>query len=188
MPIIRMCMARGPYVGEPWCELCREWWQHTPLSESNTNSEHLWFNSVDTDSLLAPVNTVFPQHPPKLFTRNPAIYFPEVYKTCVSVFSWLPGFLENLLESKNLFCSATAATKTALGIIQLCINRVALSFFNKLGIHSSWEVKQRDTRVVGAFTPISLVVYENNQFANFRCPSKTPWHLTHTSQPNHPAF
>jgi len=34
----------------------------------------------------------------------------------------LPGFLENLLESGDLVCSATAATKTALGIIQLWFN------------------------------------------------------------------
>jgi len=26
-----------------------EWWQHTPLSESNTNGERLWFKSTDTD-------------------------------------------------------------------------------------------------------------------------------------------
>jgi len=32
------------------------------------------------------------------------------------------GFLENLLESGNLFCSATAMTKTALGTIQLWFN------------------------------------------------------------------
>jgi len=31
----------------------------------------------------------------------------------------VPGSLENLLESGNLFCSATAATKTAAGIIHL---------------------------------------------------------------------
>jgi len=31
----------------------------------------------------------------------------------------LPGFLENLVESGNLFCNAMATTKTALGIIQL---------------------------------------------------------------------
>ena len=31
----------------------------------------------------AHVNTVFPQHPQKLFTRNPAIYFPQVDKTYV---------------------------------------------------------------------------------------------------------
>jgi len=58
----------------------------------------------------APVNTVRPQHPPKLFKRNPAIYFSKVDE----VFGMLPGFLENLLES-----AGTAATKTAVGIIQL---------------------------------------------------------------------
>jgi len=61
------------------------------------------------------VNTARPQHPPKLFTRNPAVYFPEVDE----IFGMLPGFLENLLESGNLFCSATAATKTTVGVIQL---------------------------------------------------------------------
>ena len=70
----------------------------------------------------AHVNTVFPQHPQMLFTRNPAIYFPEVDKTFVDVFGMLLGFLQNLLVRENLFCSATATTKTALGIIQLWFN------------------------------------------------------------------
>jgi len=41
-------------------------------------------------------NTVLLQHPPKLFTRNPAIYFTEVDETRVlaNVFGMLPGFLE----------------------------------------------------------------------------------------------
>jgi len=34
----------------------------------------------------------------------------------------LPGFLENLLESGNLFCSAAATTKTVLGLIWLWFN------------------------------------------------------------------
>jgi len=66
-------------------------------------------------------NTALPQNPPKLFTRNPAIYFPLVDKTCVQVFGMLPEFLVNLPEG-NLFCSATATTKTVLGIIQLWFN------------------------------------------------------------------
>ena len=52
-----------------------------------------------------------PTTPPKLFTRNPAIYFPEVDKACVEVFGMLPGFLENMLESGNLICTAMATTK-----------------------------------------------------------------------------
>ena len=51
-------------------------------------------NSVNTDTIFwagiqlldcqqeAPVNTVLPQHPPKLFTRNPVVHFLEVDKTC----------------------------------------------------------------------------------------------------------
>jgi len=50
------------------------------------------------------------------------MYFPEVDKTFVDVFGMLLGFLENLLESGNLFCSATPTTKTALGIILLWFN------------------------------------------------------------------
>ena len=63
-----------------------EWWQHAPLSESNTNAEWLWFNSVGRGTIFwagtqlldgqqeAPVNTVLPKHCPKLFTSNPAIF------------------------------------------------------------------------------------------------------------------
>ena len=92
----------GRGVENPDINYEEEWWQHTPLSESNTNTERLWFVSVDMDTICwariqlldcqqeAPVNTVFPQHPPKLFTRNPTIYF--------------------------------FATKTALDIIQLWFN------------------------------------------------------------------
>jgi len=112
-----------------------EWWQHTPMSESNTNAEQLWFNYVDTDTIFwagiqlidgqkgALVNTVYPQHPEntsKLFTRNPTIYFPEVDKTCIDVFGMIPRFHKNLLENGNLLCRA--ATKTALATIQLWFN------------------------------------------------------------------
>jgi len=84
--------------------------------------------SVDMDTIFwagiqlldgqqeAPVNTVFAQHPPKLFTRNPAIYFPEVDKTCAYTFGMLPGFQGFLVYS------ATAAAKTALGVIQFWFN------------------------------------------------------------------
>jgi len=98
------------------------------------------------------------------------MYFPEVDKTCGYVFGRLPGFLEDWLESGNLLCSATAATKTALGVLQLCFNYFAFIFFNELGIHSSWEAKERDTPVVDAFNPVSLVVYGDDQFANFSVP------------------
>ena len=54
------------------------------------------------------------------------------------------GFLENLLESGILFCCATAATKTALGIIQLWFNYFAASLYKAIGVHFSREAKERD--------------------------------------------
>ena len=80
----------GRSVENPDIDYEEEWWQYTTLSESNANAESLWFNSViDTDTVFwagiqlldcqqeAPANTVLPQ-PPKLFMRNPTIYFSEV--------------------------------------------------------------------------------------------------------------
>ena len=61
-------------------------------------------------------------------------------------------------------------TKTALGVLQLCFYYFALYFFNELVIHSSWEAKQRDIPVVGAFTPACLVAFVDDQFANLSVP------------------
>ena len=94
----------------------------------------------------------------------------HVYKSLA--IGMLPEFLENLLKSGDLFCNSTGATTTALGVLHFCFNFFALSFFNKLGIHSSWEAEQRDTPVVGAFTPVSLV-HESDQFANLLVPFQT---------------
>ena len=93
-----------------------EWWQHTPLSESNTNNERLWLNSVHTDTIFwagihafdgpqkESVNTLLPQHPPKLFTRNPAIYFPAVDKTCACIHLWqAPRISRKLLQNEICF-------------------------------------------------------------------------------------
>jgi len=51
-----------------------------------------------------------------------------------------------------------------------------------VGIHSAWEDKQRDALVVGSFTPGSLFVYENDQFANLSVPFQNAMPLdTHQS-------
>jgi len=81
-----------------------------------------------------------------------------------------PRFLENLLESGILFCCAMAVTKTALGIIQLWFNYCEVSFCKALDVHFSREVKDRDASVVGAFTPVSLSVYRDDQFAKLSVP------------------
>jgi len=43
-------------------------------------------------------------------------------------------------------------------------------FLRLLGIHSSWEAKQRYDGVVGSFTPVSLFVYGDHQIANLSVP------------------
>jgi len=49
----RSGLARGPYSLEiPDINYEEEWWQHTPLLETNNNNERLWFNSVDTDTIF----------------------------------------------------------------------------------------------------------------------------------------
>ena len=58
----------------------------------------------------------------------------------------------------------------------------------RLGMHSSWEAKQRDAAVVGSFTPVSLLWMGTINLLITRHPSKTPCHLTHTSQSNHSSF
>ena len=92
--LCRSALALGRSVENPDIDNEEEWWQHTPLSESNTNTERLWFNSIDTDTIFwagiqlldcqqeAPVNTVLPQLL-KAFYEEPDLTFPEVDKTCV---------------------------------------------------------------------------------------------------------
>jgi len=94
------------------------------LSTGTQSSEQE--NSYLTASKRHP-STPYSHNTPNIFTRNPAIYFPEVDNACVYAFGMLPGFLENLVKSGNLFCSATATMKTALGITHLWFNYFAAS-------------------------------------------------------------
>jgi len=96
----------------------------------------------------------------------------------------LPGFLENFLESGNLFCSATAATKTALGSIRLWFNRFRGILTYTL---PGRLIKGMPRQLVHSLlSPVLCMGMINLPI--FRCPSKKPWHLTHTSQSNHPVF
>jgi len=139
-------------VENPDIDSEEEWWQHTPFLESN--NDRLWFNPVDGDTIFwtgiriqlldgqqqAPVNTVLHNITPS-FSRGTRPYsFPRstkrVYKRVSLACS--QDFLKNLLESRNFFCSATAATKTTLGIIQLCFNYfrgiVAYTLLESMGV------------------------------------------------------
>jgi len=121
----------------------------TPLTGTRT-PEHE-YNAL-TASNRRP-STRLQQHSPTLFTRNPVVCFLKVDKTTVDI--------ENLLENVNLVCGATAGMYTALGIIQLWFNYFAASSFKALGIHFSKE-QERDAAVVGACSPVFLLVYGEN--------------------------
>ena len=101
-------------------------------------------------------------------------------------------FLQNLLQSENLVFSATAGTKTALGIIQLSFNYFVASFFKALGIHFSRETKEGDAMVASVFSPVSFascVSGWSSRFANLSLPFRNiPGYLTHTSQPSNNRF
>jgi len=55
-------------------------------------------------------------------------------------------------------------------MIQLWFNYFEVSFYKALGVHFSRKAKDRDASVVGAFTPVSLSVYRDDQFANLSVP------------------
>jgi len=72
----------------------------------------------------APVNTVLPQHPQNFSggTRQYTFHtFPRSTKHVYTSLAYSQDFTK-IYWSGNLLCSATAATKTALGIIQLWFN------------------------------------------------------------------
>jgi len=73
---------------------------------------------------------------------DPVVCFYEFENTYV--FVTVLRFFKNLLESEILFCSATAKTKTALGILHVLFNYLGASFFKELGIHLPREAKERE--------------------------------------------
>ena len=148
----------------------------TPSTQSQ--SSELEYSLLDGQQ-EAPVNTVFPQHPPQLFTRNPAIYIPEVDKTCAYVFGRLPGFLKNLLESETLVCSATATTKTALDTTQLWFN-----YFRNILAYTLPGRLWRDAAVVIHSLLSPFLFMGTINLPIFQCPDKTPCHLTHSAEPS----
>jgi len=124
-----------------------------------------------------------PTTPSKLFTRYSTLRFPEVDNACVYAFGMLPGFLENLLQSGNLFCSAMAATKFALSVIQHWFNYFRSIMACTLPGRLTKEMPQKLFH-----SPLSPLFVNGDDQSVFRCPPKTSFNLKHTNQRNHPAF
>ena len=87
----------GPLAATIYCRHYEEWWQHTPLSFSNTHCEQLWFHSTATNTNFrvgmqwfdgqqqVAVNTVLPQYSHSFSRYTRSLWFLEVYKTSVSL-------------------------------------------------------------------------------------------------------
>ena len=88
--------------------------------------------------------------------RDPVICFLKVDKTCVDIFGVLPRFLEDLLDSENLVCSATSGAKTVLGILQFWFKCHTAHFYKALDVHFSTEDRER---CHGVFFHVSPLVY-----------------------------
>jgi len=145
-----LCGPLKKNLGDPWCRVWKEWWQHTPLSESNTNGERLWFNFAETDTnFWAGIqltrwpatggrrywpSSQYSRNTPQSFS-NLVVCFLEIDKTCVNL-GILPRFLEKLLKRENLVCTA------AMGIVQLWFNYFAASFSRYFAFTFSWRPRR----------------------------------------------
>jgi len=128
----RSDLAREPLCREPWYRQKSSDSTHHCLSPTpKLNAE--WFTSVDTDTIFwagiqlldgqqeTPVNTVLPQHPQNFSRETRQYTFPRSTKYVYTSLACSQDF-SKICWNGNLFCSATAATKTALGVIQLWFN------------------------------------------------------------------
>jgi len=78
----------------------------TPSIETQSSEQEYSYLTV---SMRHP-STQYSRNTPQSFSQGTwAEYIPEFDKTCegLYVFGMLPGFFENLLESRNLFCCAS---------------------------------------------------------------------------------
>jgi len=145
-----------PWLGTSGIDHEEEWCQSTPLSESNTHGEQLRFNYADRTQTSE-------QEYSDLMARH--------WWTSSRVNIWAVV----LRPGRNPYWVSFSFGS----IISLH------TFFKALGIHFSREAKYRDALVISAFFPVFLLVYgyDHPSLPIIQCPSRTPAHLTHTSQP-----
>ena len=97
----------GRSVENPDIDYKEKWWEHTPLSECNTNAERLWFNYVDTGAFFsariqlldgqqeAPI-TPYSRDTPQSFFQGPRPYpFRRLIKHMYTSSACSPDFSKN---------------------------------------------------------------------------------------------
>ena len=147
--------------------------EYTPLSESNTNGERLWVNSVDRDEIFwagiqlldgqqeAHVNTELPQHPQKLLRGTWPYIYPSSTKHVYTSLECSRDFLKICWRVE--ICSVVLRPRRKPHWVSSSFGSIIFAASWHI-VYSSWEAKQRDAAVVGSFTPVSLFVCEDDQF------------------------
>ena len=122
-----------------------------------------------------------------IYEEHGHIYaFPRSTKYVYESLACTQDFSKICCRSGNSFCCATATTKTVLGPIQLWFK-----YFRGILACTLPGKLSRDALVAGSFHPCHYFCVWGRMTINlliFWHPSKTPCHLTHTSQSNHPTF
>ena len=82
--------------------------------------------------------------------RNSVICFFEIDKACKEIFTVLPRFLGDLLQSEDLVRGTATRTKTALDILQFWFHYFSAFSFEAFGIYFPWQTKKLYPPVVRA--------------------------------------
>jgi len=131
------------------------------------------------------MNTVLPQNPPKLFTRNPVVCFPEVDKTCVVYKSLACSQDLSKICWRVEICSVVLRPRQKPHWVSSSLGSIIFPSWHALFL-GSLAKRCRGRWFHSIMSPFLCMGTIN--LLIFRHPSKTPCHSTHTSQPNHPAF
>jgi len=150
------------------------------LSTGTQSSEQEY--SYLTASKRWPATPYSHNPPPKLFTRNPAIYFSEVDKTCAYKSLTCCNDFSKICWRVEL-CSVELLPWQKLHWVS--------SSFGSIIFAESWHtlfLGGLAKRCRGSWFIHSCLCMGTINLLIFRHPYKTRCHLTHASQPNHPAF
>ena len=176
-------LHRSDLAREP---LCREPWYR---QKSGDSTHHCWSPTPTLNGCDLPPSTrtqfseqeysyltASKRHQSTPYSHNTHRSFHEEPGNIISILSrsrqnmstllWhAPSISQKFAEERNLFCCATAATKIPLDIIQLWFN-----YFRSIMAGTLPGRLSRDAAVLGPFTPVSLFVYRDDQFANLSVP------------------
>jgi len=129
----------------------------TPSTEKQSSEQE---SSYLLASKRHPSTPYSKKHPSKLFTWRPAVYLPQVDKTCVGYQS-LACFQDfSKICWRVEICSVFLRPRPKLHWVSSSFGSIVFCGI----LHSSWKARQRDSAVIDSLTPISN--FGDDQFAN----------------------